>query len=46
MLTNVEQSNFIIKDQAKATQEIAQMLEGLKTIGQQLVDLTKSKSFS
>lgn len=34
---NIEQSNIITQEQAKATQEIAQMLEGLRVVGQQLM---------
>jgi methyl-accepting chemotaxis protein len=33
---NIEQSNVITQEQAKATQEIAQMLEELRVVGQQL----------
>lgn len=44
VLTSVEQSNVITQEQAKATQEIAEMLEGLKTIGQQLVILADNKA--
>lgn len=44
VLTNVEQSNIITKEQAQATQEIAQMLEGLRVIGQKLMGMAEGKS--
>jgi hypothetical protein len=45
VLTNAEQSSSVIQDQAKATQEIAQMLENLRSIGEQLVSMTNDNSF-
>ncbi|MDR3563093.1 MAG: methyl-accepting chemotaxis protein [Negativicutes bacterium] len=41
---NVEQGNLISQELAKATQEIAHMLEALRTVGQQLLDLAEGKS--
>jgi len=43
VLKNVDQSDVITQEQAKATQEIAQMLEGLKTVGQRLMELAENK---
>jgi methyl-accepting chemotaxis protein len=43
VLTNAEQSNIITQEQAKATQQIAEMLEGLRIIGQQLVIMADNK---
>ena len=40
----VEQSNGITQDQAKATQEIAQKLEGLRSVGQKLLDMAERKA--
>jgi methyl-accepting chemotaxis protein len=39
VLTNVEQGNSISQEQAKATQDIARMLEGLRAIGQNLMTI-------
>lgn len=38
VLNNVDQSNVFTREQASATQEIAQMLEGLRTVAKRLVD--------
>lgn len=35
---NVDQSNIITQEQAKATQEIAQMLTDLSSVGKKLMD--------
>lgn len=40
---NVEQSNIITQEQAKATQEIAQMLAGLQSTGQQLMAMAEAR---
>lgn len=42
VLKNVEQSNVIIGEQAKATQDMAQMLEGLRIVGQKLTDMANN----
>jgi len=39
VLRNVEQSSVITQEQAKATQEIARMLDDLRLIGQKLIDV-------
>lgn len=39
VLKNVEQSNEITKEQAQANQNIAQMLDDLKEVGRELVDM-------
>lgn len=44
VLTNVEQSNLITQELAKATQEIAHMLEGLRAVGQNLIAMTEESS--
>ena len=44
VLTNVEQSNLITQELAKATQEIAHMLEGLRAVGQNLMVMAEEKS--
>lgn len=44
VLKNVEQSNVITQEQAHATQEIASMLEGLKGVGQKLMDMSIVKN--
>jgi hypothetical protein len=41
VLQNVEQSNTISQEQARATQEIARMLEDLRGVGQNLIDLSE-----
>ncbi len=41
VVRNVEQGNTIIQDQAKATHELAQMSEGLRGIGQQVINMAK-----
>lgn len=41
---NVEQGNIITQEQAKANQEIAQMLEGLREVGRQLIDFAAQKA--
>lgn len=41
VLKNVELSNAITQEQAMATQEIAQMLEGIREVGQRLVSMTE-----
>ncbi|QJW47591.1 chemotaxis protein [bacterium BFN5] len=41
VVNNVEQSNVITQEQAKATQSIAQMLEDLRNIGQKLMDMSE-----
>ena len=45
VLANAEQSSSVIQEQAKATQAIAQMLENLRSIGEQLVSMTNDNSF-
>ncbi|TCL38829.1 propionate catabolism activator [Anaerospora hongkongensis] len=40
--SNVEQSNVITQEQAKATQEIAEMLDGLRRVGENLLALAAS----
>lgn len=42
VLKNVEQSHAITQEQAKATQEIASMLDGLQGIGNKLMSMTKN----
>ncbi|GBG57827.1 chemotaxis protein [Sporomusaceae bacterium FL31] len=42
VVNNVEQSNVITQEQAKATQSIAQMLEDLRNIGQKLMDMAET----
>ena len=42
VLKNVEQSNIITQEQAKATQHIAKMLEDLRLVGQKLIHLAES----
>jgi len=44
VLQNVEQSDVITQEQAKATQEIAKMLEGLRLTGQQLLEMANVRS--
>lgn len=44
VLTNVDQSNGISQELAKATQEIARMLEELRAVGQNLMDMAEEKS--
>ena len=39
VLRNVEQSSVITQEQAKATQDIARMLDGLRLLGQRMVEL-------
>jgi methyl-accepting chemotaxis protein len=41
---NVEQTNVITQEQAKAIQTVAVMLENLRTVGQKLTDMTERKS--
>lgn len=41
---NVQQSNLIVQEQAKANQEIAQRLEGLREIGHLLIEMAERKS--
>jgi methyl-accepting chemotaxis protein len=41
VLKNVEQSNIITQDQAKANQNIAQMLDSLRGIGEKLMDMVE-----
>lgn len=41
VLKNVELSNVITQEQAMAMQEIAQMLEGIREVGQRLVSMTE-----
>ena len=43
VLTNVEQSNRITQELAKANQEIAHMLEGLRSVGQNLIAMAENK---
>lgn len=43
VLKNVEQSNIITQEQAQATQEIARMLEGLRTVGQKLNEIAETQ---
>lgn len=43
VLRNVEQGNVITQEQAKATQEIAQMLEGVRTTGQKLIAMAEQR---
>lgn len=43
VLKNVEQNNIITQEQAKSTQEIAHMIDGLRNIGQSLIELAESK---
>lgn len=38
---NVQQSNIICQEQAKANQEMAQTLERLRDVGRQLIEITK-----
>lgn len=40
VVKNVDQGYVITQEQAKATQEIAQMLDGLRGVGQQLINMT------
>ena len=41
MVGNVEQSRAITREQAQATQELASMLDGVKGIGEKLMDMTR-----
>lgn len=43
VVNNVEQSNRITQELAKATQEIASMLEGLRVVGQSLVAMAQEE---
>lgn len=43
VLRNVEQGNVITQEQAKATQEIAQMLERIRTTGQKLITMSEQR---
>ncbi|MPM92259.1 hypothetical protein SDC9_139394 [bioreactor metagenome] len=42
VVNNVEQSNVITQEQAKATQSIAQMLEDLRNVGQKLMAMSEA----
>ncbi|TCL38863.1 propionate catabolism activator [Anaerospora hongkongensis] len=42
VLKNIEQGNIITQEQAKATQEITRMLEGVRSVGQKLMDMAKN----
>lgn len=44
VVNNVEQSNVITQEQAKATQSIAQMLDGLRDVGQKLMDMAEKNN--
>lgn len=44
VLKNVEQSDIITQEQAKATQEIARKLEGLRLVGQKLMSAAQGKN--
>ena len=44
VLKNVDQSDEITQEQAKATQEIAAMLEGVRRISQKLIETAERKS--
>lgn len=44
VLHNVEQSSVITQEQAKATQDIAKMLDGLRAIGQQMLQLAEKQA--
>ncbi|HMM22113.1 MAG TPA: PrpR N-terminal domain-containing protein [Selenomonadales bacterium] len=44
VLKNVEQSNDITQEQALAMQEIARTLEGLRTIGQKIMNMADNKA--
>ncbi|MEN6411415.1 MAG: PrpR N-terminal domain-containing protein [Veillonellales bacterium] len=41
VVSDIAQSNVITQEQAKATQSIAQMLEGLRDVGQKLMDMAE-----
>ncbi len=41
VLKNGEQNNVITQEQAKANQDIAQMIEEIRKVGQKLIDLAE-----
>jgi methyl-accepting chemotaxis protein len=45
VLKNVEHNSTITQEQAKSTQEIARMVEGLRSIGQDLMQSRKNHTF-